>query len=134
MTLLRSLALGAAASAAVAQAPPANIGAWEQIAVSPTSPSLGPYGWFAHKPTTVAGCYIASGGDPTAPVGSNLTAAFQFDMTTLSWSRYPDAPSWTCAWWRAGGGRPGGESRPEGGGPGVRMALTNLEPPPTLPP
>lgn len=42
----------------------------------------------------MAGCYIASGGDPLAPPGTNLTAAFQFDLTTGFWNRYPDAPSW----------------------------------------
>lgn len=74
--------------------PPANIGQWDLAQVSPLSASQGPYGWYAHKPTTTAGCYIMSGGDPNSAVGQNLTAAFQYDPSTQLWSRYPDAPSW----------------------------------------
>lgn len=76
---------------ALAQLPPA-IGQWETVPVNPLSTSMGPLGVFSHKPAVDAGCYISVGADPSAPVGSNATRAYQYDPTTQFWSAYPTAP------------------------------------------
>jgi len=83
-----TLAMGAAFSHLAAGQTQLPIGAWEQVPVSPASSSFGPFGFYSHRPVSIAGSYLTAGAD--AP---NTSFAFQFDASSSLWSKYPAYPA-----------------------------------------